>query len=181
VGGDDQIPFERDWQKNNLCGPIALYGLLNMCDKDVDYEGLVQSLSPPEEGSSLLELRDAAASRGLNLMILKGDKHAFNQFSPPFMIHCTRAQYNHYYVVNSTDANHVYFWNPDNGQSFEVTREDFFRMWTGYCLVPRKPSHSVPEVILICSVLVLGVFLTHRSIYARQRQEWNSISHSNQA
>ena len=69
-----KLPSEEYWQVGSACGPNALYCMLRIHGKTVNYLELLKFLSPPESGSSLEELRQASGRWGLQTVVFKTNR-----------------------------------------------------------------------------------------------------------
>lgn len=128
------LPREAFWQVGSVCGPNALYVLLRIHGRPVDYHELLNFLSPPSEGSSFTELRSAAERWGLPLRTYKTDRKGFDQLATPFIAHLEYQELAHYgLVVGHTDGK-VRLFDPEHGAIYTLPDEQFFRAWSGYAL-----------------------------------------------
>jgi hypothetical protein len=150
-GGEPALPKEEFWQRGPVCGPNTLYCLLRIHDKPVNYHALVAQLAPPDEGSSLEELRLAAERWGLALQAYRIDQKDFDALRTPFIAHLERNGKRHYVLVLRRFGTEVEVLDPERGGAHAVNAGEFFRAWTGYALA----TGTKTPVLVWCSVFLL--------------------------
>ena len=122
------------WRIGPACGPNALYCLLRVNDRAVNYPQLLTFLSQTESGSSLEELRGAANHWGLGATVQEFDKSSIGKLKTPFIAHLAVQESQHHVVVVGLAKDNVLIWDDEQGTVREVANERFFRDWSGYVL-----------------------------------------------
>lgn len=128
------LPTEAAWQSGSACGPNVLYCMLRAKGMPVEYRELLVYLSPPEEGSSLEELRRASEHWGLSLKSYKTNRKGFDDLKTPFIAHTEEQGRRHYVLVTGTSDEGVELFDPETAVSSTMPSDAFFRTWTGYAL-----------------------------------------------
>lgn len=153
---DESLPREQAWQTGTACGPNALYCMLRIHSTTVDYMRLLNELSPPEEGSSLEELRSSALRHGLTTRIYQSDRVGFDELRLPFIAHLEQYDFRHYVLVVGRDTDGVFIWDDVAGKKKKMRNDRFFKVWTGYALsTGTRNSDGMFTVILLLECLLL--------------------------
>lgn len=156
------LRFEQVWQSGPMCGPNALFFLLRLNGKAVTFDELRKHLSPPPEGSSLEELRDAAGRWGLEARVLDVKSDALKHVTKPFIAHFRVPPHGngHYVLVlNMTDTD-VETIDGTEGRVVQVHRETFHRYWSGFVIATGTDrSTRVLRALVYAAVGLVGVML----------------------
>ena len=80
------------------CGPIALYTVCRMKQKDTDYNTILELAGPDENGVSLLTLKNAAEKLGLRALLLRTNIDGLRSLETPVIVHLRR---NHFDVITN--------------------------------------------------------------------------------
>src|SRR5438270_72324 len=79
--------MERDWQKGERCGPVALFFLLRAEKIKVTIDDVMKSLVVTDKGTSMSQLREAAAKFGLDADVVRFTPDEFADLPVPFIVH----------------------------------------------------------------------------------------------
>jgi hypothetical protein len=164
---DALLPKQAFWQTGPVCGPNALYCLLRIFDKKVEYRELVAVLAPPDEGSSLDELRVAAEKYGLILVTYRSNRRGFYRLKTPFIAHLDFQDRQHYVLIAGWSDGGVHVFDPERAEINTVPNEKFFRAWSGYVLARGTRTWETVLCILIlievlCLLGLIGLAVTRR-------------------
>ena len=129
---ESAVPSQQYWQVGSACGPNALYVLLRIHDRPVDYIELLKHLNPPRSGSSFEELR-SAARWGLKTSVYQANRKSIGEIDMPFIAHLRFHDAEHYVVVGR-DEEDVQIRDEDRGGVQDMRNDKFFKAWTGYVL-----------------------------------------------
>ncbi len=139
------------------CGRNSLYILLHLCGHDVRYKGVAAAVPVADRGTSLLELRDAAAQLGLPSTLHRWTMTELRAMREPVIVHLRRhsivadgQSVGHYVVVLSVSAEDMVVLDSSFGRR-EVWDPDRFEKsyWTGGVLVPDR-STSAGSIMWVC-------------------------------
>lgn len=165
---DAALPIEAAWQSGSACGPNTLYCMLRAKGKPVEYRELFVYLSPPEEGSSLEELRLAAEHWGLSLRSYKTNRGGFDDLKTPFIAHTEDRGLKHYVLVTGTSADGgVELFDPETAARSTMPSDEFYRMWTGYAL--GDGTHWVDRILYLVIALELTGIIVILAVIVRDR------------
>src|SRR5487761_1202409 len=130
-----------------VCGVNALYVYLRLNKIDRRFADVVKATRATANGSSMLDLKDAAARLGLPSEVRQCSSSDLLSQTPPLIARCsatTSSPSGHYVVITSytTDARKLTY--IDSVTSLENVRQlaVFAKKWTGYVLVPRRQPIS---------------------------------------
>lgn len=82
-----EFRFERPWQNGKMCGPVALYILLNLQGRVVSYEDVRGGMTVGADGTSMAALQDTAAQFGVRLRPVKVAADDLKTLPTPFLVH----------------------------------------------------------------------------------------------
>ncbi len=156
-------PMEQYWQMGSNCGPNALYCMLRIHGKPVEYLELLRYLSPPQEGNSLHELRNASALWGLSSCVYRVEKRDISRLDTPFIAHLENHGSLHFVLVLGQSRGQVKLWDVEQGIETWISEDKFFRMWTGYALATKTMQiGQIVGWLILFELCVLVLLIRHR-------------------
>ncbi len=171
---EDWLPKEAYWQSGSACGPNALYVMLRIFNKDVDYDELLRFLSPPPEGNSLAELHDAGTRWGLSTQVFRVNPKELGAFRTPFIAHLENQGLSHMVLVVKSDDSHVCYWNAEDSHVDRVEAHRFRRLWTGYALtIGTRGFDRMTTLVMTLEAGVLGFVVVRKITRWRTRDGKN--------
>jgi hypothetical protein len=169
--------MERDWQKGERCGPVALFFLLRAEKNKVSIDDVMKSLVVTDKGTSMAQLREAAAKFGLDTDVVRFTPDEFADLPVPFIVHWKgpgeeSGRDDHFDVVLRTD--------PDYGgmivdtTNCAVTSLGSMRAIgaraSGYALVVRRRAPATAGLLwLLGGMLGLNLGLVTYRITSKRR------------
>ncbi len=156
-----ELRREQVWQTGSSCGPNALYFFLRLHGKNVEHRELMQFLSPPAEGNSLEELRQASARYGLEAKVIKTTRSGIAQVDHPFIAHLNLPPDNrgHYVLVLRSNEHDFVAIDGTNARVVRIHPERFFRHWSGHLLVSGTGLLRRGLTVLVWTELVVLIAL----------------------
>jgi ABC-type bacteriocin/lantibiotic exporter with double-glycine peptidase domain len=138
--------------------------LLGMNDIRVDEEQLAATVPVSDEGTSLAELREAAAGLGLEMTLRRCSiEELHRQFQAPFIAHLAMVT-PHYSVVIDISDDFVTFLDGTTGELETLKRSWVEERWSGYVLLPQAGTAVSPTLLgaTMLNCLVVGFLVTKR-------------------
>ncbi|MFK5892204.1 MAG: cysteine peptidase family C39 domain-containing protein [Pseudomonadota bacterium] len=122
--------------KSNTCGPAVLAYIFSYFGKELVEEDIIKQIDVTDNGTSLLQLRDAALLNGFNAFGYKENYTALMSEPLPVIAYINN---DHYVVINKLTESSVYMFDPAIGH-IKINRNVFEQVWNGYLLLVRmKP------------------------------------------
>ena len=140
-----------------LCGPRALLTFCTMYGVDASLEELAKLSKVNEHGTNMLNLLEAAQSKGLSAVgrILKYDE--LMSLNKPVIAFINN---NHFSILEAIDKDIARLSN-NFADPIVLSREEISEIWRGYCLVVSKPrvsnKNSVPNIVFETTVHDFGM------------------------
>lgn len=137
---DIKMEREAAAQKENdiLCAPKSLLYLCNLFGIEATLDELSELCKvDPTSGTTLLNLHKAAEKKGLSPKAVKIEWQDFQKIKFPAIVHLN---YDHYFVVNGIKDGKVMI--TDSPSSYNLSMDEFRRIWNGYTLLVNNPKHS---------------------------------------
>ena len=146
------------------CGTLSLYTLMRIEGKATDLHQISSRLpTPPANGFSMRELRDAARGLGFDLRGVR--LHDDGRFGDePALVFLNRSPHGHFVVVRPVGHTGKIVQVFDSVRSPVTAEIDDLRRspeWTGLALVPARPNRITFLSTTIILVLCLFVFINH--------------------
>jgi len=131
--------------KKNTCGPAVLAYVFSYYGKEISETDMLSQLEVTEQGTSMLELKNAAIQ---NNFIAKGVKESYRALMDEPLPVIAYINDNHYVVVNEISQSAVFLFDPAIGH-VQVARSVFERVWNGYLLIIRMEAIKVKSIAAI--------------------------------
>lgn len=156
-----------------VCGSNALYMLLRLYDIQVDQEQLAATVPVNNNGTSLAELREAAASLGLEATVRRCSLDELRgHVQSPFLAHLAMVS-QHYVVVIDVSDDSVTLLDGTTGKLETLKRSWVEERWSGYVLLPRTGATISPILfgVSMLNCLAVGFLATKLFRGSRNRRQ----------
>jgi Peptidase C39 family len=175
--GADTAPSDSAWRIQQRCPVNTLYVVLRLYCKDVSYQEILEQLPIDREGSSLADMRDFAARRGLPGRVLKLPPEKLSQVRFPVIAHLEgdhfegeAATYGHFIVLlqvgqNEEGFSKVEYIDGTTGMTAFMSAVEFRQRWTGFVLA--FDPQSAGTGLLLPAAMSLGGLLVALTLIMR--------------
>ncbi len=130
---------------SNTCGAASLAFVLSYLGRETREAEVVSMISMTAQGTSMLELKQAAEKLAFSAMGVSENYRALRSEALPVIAYIND---DHYVVITEVDAHFVQLFDPALG-NIRIHRQTFEQAWNGYLLLVRpKPivHHAVPAM-----------------------------------
>ncbi|HVA47106.1 MAG TPA: cysteine peptidase family C39 domain-containing protein [Pirellulales bacterium] len=143
--GRDAKPTNLDWREAVRCGPNCLYVMLFIFGKRVDYPSLVSATEVTDRGTSAAELMRVAERFGIRLAAVRADVGDVERLPLPAIVHFKEAgDRGHYLLLLRIAADDTFtVLECTRGEMRQMSRGDFYDLWTGVALVERRAWNNL--------------------------------------
>jgi Peptidase C39 family/Protein of unknown function (DUF1573) len=154
------------WRAPANCGVASCYILLRLKARQLSYDDVSTILPVTSKGSSFYDIQRACRQLGLGTQLVKLSPSSFDTVRLPAIAHLSGSDnymgIGHYLVVIGSDAHHIHFIDPSSlpAEPAAVLRGDFFRLWSGYLLIPEDQFHAVLSGLDIAGIVVFSLVST---------------------
>jgi TRAP-type C4-dicarboxylate transport system permease small subunit len=156
---------QKIWRVVNKCPVNSLYIILRLYNRAVTYRDVEERLPVGSQGSSLVQLRDCAASFGLYARVVKGSPDSLNRCRLPALAHCDEEkETGHYVVILSVGNDEVELIDGTTAMVQTLTASEFRKRWSGHLILfeQRQAWWSYLSIPVGLALLGLGLFLFGR-------------------
>jgi len=161
------------------CGVNALYLFLRLHGNDLEYSTLEEAIGLSPNGSTILELRNAAAKFAVPCSVysfdgpladLQHETMPVIVYKPQGNVQTQRGPLGHYYVVLGINANDVLYLDATTGKR-QVSPQQFFRRGLGdHAYVLTRTEWRVPWATLaMTSAIASGLTLVAFTVQSARR------------
>jgi len=156
-----------------VCGSNSLYMLLGVYGVPLDHEQLHATVPVNRDGTSLTELRDAAAALGLETTVRRCSIEELQRhYQSPFIAHLAMVT-PHYAVVIDISDESLTFLDGTTGKLETLRRAWIEERWSGYVLLPQT-SATIHPILFGASMfnwLVVAFLVTRQIRDSRKRPQ----------
>jgi hypothetical protein len=158
----DPFKFEPEWREKGDCGPMALYFLMRLNNRQVTIAE-VKKATPfdPEVGCSLADLVRAGDLLGFPAEIRFVRPSDLNKLPFPYIVHTEgslQRRTGHFDVIvsYSSEERKYEVLNVSFERVDRVPEESILRIYTGYVLLPKRPFGSPSWRVLSFTMISVG-------------------------
>jgi hypothetical protein len=158
TGGGQQAD-ETGWRDASRCSVNAVYIGLKLLGRRVDYASVLERVPIGEKGARLTDMRDCAASFGVEAQVVKATPASLAACPLPAIAHCEEEHQTtgHYVVVVGLTPDEVEYIDGTTGNSTTAPMAEFSKRWTGHLLLLQAPPRWRP---LFWTAVGLGAAIT---------------------
>lgn len=160
---DPREAMERASRMRALCGPNALYVLLNLPSRGPDYAQVLQAFPPNvgSDGASLLDIRAAANTLGERLEIVKCSTVKLRHMDTPFLVYARgrMGEPGHYLVVVGTDREALYVVDAVLGEVLPKGYGAIDSWFGGYAVVSSSSALQAGDFTFLTALIGIAILL----------------------